>query len=172
MLTKAISGGRVFPEHREASASIAAGQAQVFAWLDDQMRLAEHMQKPSPMMGGGRMSYTFDKDKGRAVGSRSVMRGRAFGLELSVEQEVTERQAPRRKAWRTMGRPRLVVIGPYEMGFEVEARGQASRLTVWIDYQPPSRGGVLVRLLGRLYARWCVEQMVGDASRRFGRAIL
>ena len=35
---------------------VGAPPDAVFARLDDQRRLAEHMEKPSAMMGGGRMT--------------------------------------------------------------------------------------------------------------------
>jgi len=39
-----------------------------------------------------------------------------------------------------------------------------------IDYELPLRGlGQYVPALGDAYARWCVEQMVRDAVRAFGR---
>ena len=37
----------------------------------------------------------------------------------SVEEIVTARQPPLRKVWRTIGVPRLLVIGEYRMGIEI-----------------------------------------------------
>ena len=158
--------------HKEASARVAAVPQTVFAHLDDQTRLAEHMSKPSLMMGGGKMTYGFDEQKGQAVGSHIRMGGRAFGLQLFLDEVVTERIPPRRKVWQTVGTPRLVVVGSYEMGFELSAVDQGSALRVWIDYELPPRGlGRFVPALGDAYARWCVEQMVRDAVSAFGRLV-
>lgn len=155
--------------HREASADIAATPQTVFAHLDDQTRLAKHMSKPSLIMGGGKMTYDFDEQKGQAVGSHIRMGGSAFGLQLHLDEVVTERIPPRRKVWRTVGVPRLVVVGSYEMGFDLKAVDEASALRVWIDYELPPRGlGRLLPALGDAYARWCVEQMVRDAVLAFG----
>ena len=82
------------------------------------------MQKSSWMIAGGRMNYEMDGEQGRAAGSIIRMRGSVFGIALGVEEVVTEYAPPRRKAWRTTGEPELLAIGPYRMGFEVEARGQ------------------------------------------------
>lgn len=156
--------------HKEAAARVAATPHTVFAHLDDQTRLAEHMSKPSLMMGGGKMTYDFDEQKGQAVGSHIRMGGSAFGLQLYLDEVVTERTPPRRKLWRTVGRPKLVVVGSYEMGFDLSAVDEGSALRVWIDYELPPRGlGRFVPALGDAYARWCVEQMVRDAVRAFGR---
>lgn len=89
-------------------------------------------------------------------------------MSLQLTEAVTERAAPSRKAWVTIGVPRLLVIGPYRMGFEIAPSGSGSRLTVFIDYAPPP-SSVLRRLpmLGRFYARWCVERMVRDAHAHF-----
>jgi hypothetical protein len=156
--------------HCEVTAYVPAGPERVFARLDDQKRLAEHMRRPSLMMGGGRMAYVFDAGAGQAVGSRFRMSGRAFGLRLSVDQVVTERDPPRRKSWRTTGEPRLLIIGKYEMGFEVAPAAQGSNLRVWIDYDPPSLRWPGVKLLTKAYARWCVDQMAKDAVRATGRS--
>lgn len=154
---------------REATAHVGAPPEVVFARLDDPTRLGEHMGKRSPMMGGGRMTYDVDALKGRAVGSHIRMGGSAFGFRLSLDEVITERTPPLRKTWRTVGAPKLVVIGPYEMGFEIDPIPGGSALKVWIDYDlPPSRLGHALPTLGDAYARWCVQQMAEDARRAFG----
>lgn len=50
--------------------------------------------------------------------------GRAFGVQLSVEEVVFERVPPKRKAWVTTGQPNLLVIGHYRMGFETSPKKQ------------------------------------------------
>lgn len=143
----------------------------MFARLDDQTRLAEHMGRPSAMMGGGRMTYEFDALRGQAVGSRIRMGGEAFGLRLMVDEVVTLRDPPRRKVWRTTGEPRLIIMGAYEMGFEIEEERTGSRLRVWIDYALPDSGWAKrAPALAALYARWCVRRMVSDAVQHFSSA--
>jgi len=160
-----------FPHHREAAAQVPAPAREVFERLDDQTRLAEHMGRPSAMMGGGRMTYDFDALRGQAVGSHIRMGGEAFGLRLFVDEVVTVRDPPHRKVWRTTGEPRLIIIGAYEMGFEVADEGTGSRLRVWIDYALPDRSWARrVPGLAALYARWCVRRMVSDAVQHFTSA--
>ncbi len=155
--------------HVEASAMIAASAELVFARLDDQTRLAEHMGRSSMMMGGGRMTYEFDEGKGQAVGSHIRMGGAAFGLRLSLAEVVTEREPPRHKVWRTVGAPNLIIIGSYTMGFEIDPKAGESQLLVWIDYELPNRGpGRWMPALAAFYGRWCVAQMVKDAVLHFG----
>lgn len=156
--------------HKEAIAQVSAPPATVFARLDDQTRLGGHMEKPSVMMGGGRMTYEFDAQKGRAVGSHIRMGGSAFGLKLSLDEVVTEHAPPQRKAWRTVGQPKLIVVGAYEMGFDLTPVAAGAALKVWIDYDlPPTGIGRLLPSLGDGYAQWCVDQMVADAVSAFGR---
>lgn len=156
---------------RAAQAVVYVGTSaeMLFDYLDDQASLESHMQKPSMMMLGGRMSYGFDDARGRAVGSVIRMQGKILGLVLSVEEVVTERQPPRRKAWETRGHPNLLVIGAYRMGFEINPSGQASRLRVYIDYDYPGTfaSKLLGPLFGPIYAHWCVDRMARDAARRF-----
>ena len=97
---------------------------------------------------------------------------------LSLEEVVTEHTPPTRKVWMTVGTPRLLVIGPYRMGFVlVPARGGANSggsdggvtLTVFIDYALPERGPsrLLGWMFGHWYARWCTGRMVADAQAAF-----
>jgi hypothetical protein len=63
-----------------------------------------------------------------------VLRGRVLGLSLCLDEVVTDRNPPRRKVWRTVGEPRLLVIGAYEMGFELYSTTDGVLLRVGIDY--------------------------------------
>jgi hypothetical protein len=157
------------PRRCEASAQAYATPEQVFARLDDQTRLAEHMGRPSAMMGGGRMTYEFDAGRGMAIGSHIRMGGSAFGLRMFVDEVVTVREPPLHKAWRTVGAPKLLIIGAYDMGFELTSTPTGASVRVWITYELPS--SVVGRLLGWIfagvYARWCVNRMAGDAARAF-----
>jgi len=75
---------------------------------------------------------------------------------------------PRRKVWKTRGRPNLLVVGAYRMGFEISALGRASRLRV-IDYDYPATiaAKVLGSMFGPIYARCCVNRMANDATNAF-----
>lgn len=160
-----------FPFHSESSGEVRASVGDVFAHLDDHTRLSSHMSQSSWRMGGGRMETTVDEGGGRRGGSHVRMNGRAFGIALSLDEVVTERTPPVRKVWETVGSPRLLVIGPYRMGFEVTPGPAGSLLKVFIDYALPAASASrwLGRLFGRYYARWCTETMVADAVRHFDR---
>ena len=158
--------------HFEEVRETAAAPDALFARLDDPASLASHMTGSSWMMGGGRMAFLLDEQHGKAIGSHIIMTGSAFGLSLRVDEVVVEHEPPHRKRWRTVGAQQLLIIGGYEMGFEIEPLPSGSRLRVWIDYALP--GSFPGRLLGTLfagfYARWCVDRMVGDAARTFDLA--
>ncbi len=134
----------------EAIAEARAPPHRVFDHLDDQARLATHMEKPSMMMMGGRMSYEFDDAKGRAVGAVIKMGGAFLGVRLFVEEVVTERDPPRRKVWETRGRPRILVIGAYRMGFEIS---------------PLARILLCVSSLSTTIRRCCLEASWANCSR-------
>ena len=158
--------------HDQSEAIIKASQAEVFAYLDDQTRLAAHMEKRSMMMLGGRMTYQFDAAKGRAVGSVIRMGGSFLGISLFVEEVVTERTPPRRKLWKTRGPQRMLVIDSYVMGFDTRQTTGGTAVRVFIDYQPPQSlpGRWLGLIFAPFYARWCISRMVKDAIRHFGAA--
>ena len=156
--------------HQAANVVVNAAAEAVFDHLDDQSRLGGHMEKPSAMMMGGRMAYEFDAGKGRAVGSMIKMRGSLLGLNLFVTEVVTERTPPVRKIWETQGRPHLLVIDSYRMGFEITPMSERCRLHIFIDYTLPATwlGRLFGAIFAPLYARWCVSRMAKDATKAFG----
>jgi hypothetical protein len=159
------------PYHVEHAVRIPATAPVLFEYLDDPARLGAHMGKSSWMMAGARMTYAFDAAKGRSAGGRIRLSGRMLGLTLSVDEVVTRHEPPFRKAWKTVGTPRLLIMGNYEMGFEVEPDASASRLRVHISYELPHGAWWLAGwLLGGLYAHWCVRSMANDAARHFSAA--
>lgn len=159
----------MLPLHCESKGLVQAPMDQVFAHIDDHTRLSSHMSERSWRTGGGRMETEIDPGRGQKVGSRIRLSGRVFGVGLSVEEIVVERNPPRRKVWETTGTPKLLVIGRYRMGFELARQGEGSMLRVFIEYALPEQGIArwLGRLFGRYYAGWCTQQMVDDAVKYF-----
>ncbi|HEY6363154.1 MAG TPA: SRPBCC family protein [Candidatus Binatia bacterium] len=155
--------------HYEARALVQAPMNEVFSYMDDPLRLSSHMSKSSWMMGGGQMEIELDSGRGQNVGSRIRLAGKVFGIRLSVEEVVAERNPPHRKVWGTIGSPRLLAIGRYRMGFEVAPQGTGTLLRVHIDYALPESAPArwFGYLLGRCYARWCARRMVNDGVKHF-----
>jgi hypothetical protein len=158
-----------FQRHFTASAELGASVHEVFAYLDNPARLSTHMTRSSWMMGGGTMQVSMDEGAGARVGSRIRLSGKAFGLSLSVDEAVTQREPPAMKTWETLGEPKLLVIGRYRMGFQVTDSWSRAKLQVFIDYDLPRKGfaRMLGWLLGRVYAAWCVKSMLADAAAHF-----
>lgn len=158
--------------HDESIVELPATAEDVFAHLDDHNRLSGHMSQSSWMMLGSHMDTHLDEGSGRRVGSIIRLDGKVLGLALRVEEVVVEHSPPIKKAWETIGEPKLLVIGPYRMGFEIKPSGRHSLLRVFIDYDLPDTGigRWLGPLLGTFYARWCTRQMAQDALRHFAAA--
>lgn len=159
---------RAYRHHFARTAAVAATPDELFAYVDDHEQLAAHMMRSSTMMAGSRMALQLDDKQGRAVGAVITMSGRMLGLDLSLEEVVTEREPPLRKIWETVGQPKLYVIGHYRMGFTIAQTDCRTMLTVFIDYNFPS--GLLVWLgwlLGGFYARWCVVNMTDGVAEHF-----
>ena len=155
--------------HFETQVEVDAPPAEVFDLLDDHRRLSAHMTKSSWMMAGSHMTIDMDEKQGRAAGSIITLSGRILSLSLNVKEVVTEYDYPNSKAWKTIGSPRLLVIGSYRMGFSLSSRQCGSLLRVFIDYSLPSQGvsRFLGRVFGKSYARWCTNRMARDAVMHF-----
>ena len=159
---------RAFPYHYESRALLNVSAKDAYTYLDDFRKLSAHMERPSTMMLGSKMQIETDEGEGRTIGSRVRMHGAIFGMELVLEEVVTERKVPLRKVWETVD-AKLLVIGQYRLGFELEPKNLASSLRVFIDYELPANlfARWLGFLFGRIYARWCTVRMARDAIEHF-----
>jgi len=159
----------MFSRHYEDAANLKAAPSQVFAFVDDHQRFSSHMNESSGMMGGAKMTTRVDEGRGQAVGSHIIMSGRIFGLLLELDEVVTVYKPPVEKVWQTVGRPKLLVIGQYQMRVRIEPLATGARLSAFIDYALPD--GIVTYWLGRLfggvYAKWCVNQMLDGVVRHF-----
>ena len=153
--------------HNEDSTQVKATAETVFAYIDDYSNLSSHMTEPSWMLGGGSMNYSFDEGHGQKVGSHIRLSGKAFGIKLFLDEVITRYEPPRLKIWETVGSLRLIVIGHYRMGVEVEPQGNISFLRVYIDYDSPAKNAWLGRLFGGFYAKWCVQQIIKGTRDHF-----
>jgi hypothetical protein len=162
---------RTFPFHFQSRAALSVPVDTAFAYLDDFRKLSAHMEGSSGMMLGSKMEIETDNALGRAVGSHVWMRGVVLGMTLALEEVVTERAPPHRKVWETVG-ARLIVIGEYRLGFELERAGAASVVRVFIDYDLPATqpARFFGTLFAKTYARWCTERMTSDAVKYFSSA--
>lgn len=120
-------------------------------------------------MGGGKMETRVDEGKGQKVGSRIQMHGKIFGINLFLDEVITEHNPPIRKAWETVGNINLLVIDHYKLGFEIQPDDSTSKFKVYIDYNLPQSAStkILGFLLGDIYAKWCVNQMISGVQVHF-----
>lgn len=146
--------------HFENQVLISETADKVFDFVDDHARFSSHMSKPSFMMGGGKMKVTLDNKHGQEVGSHIILSGNVFGINLYLDEVVTERERPYLKVWKTVGTPKLLVIGNYQLKIEIKPQDNKSLLRVSIDYEMPDKNVWLGKFFGGIYAKWCVGQMI------------
>lgn len=158
-----------FSRHYEDDAFIPAPAETVFAFADNHENFSSHMTKSSWMMGGGKMETHVDEGRGQKIGSHIKMSGKAFGISLYLDEVITKYEPPYCKEWQTVGDLSLLVIDHYRLGFEITPENNGSRLRVYIDYNLPKslRTRLLGYPFGGMYAKWCVNQMLGGARERF-----
>lgn len=155
--------------HFEESVSIPATPNDVFSFADDHRNFSAHMNQSSWMMAGSKMETEIDEEQGKKVGSHIKMSGRMMGIDLSLDEVITVYDPPHQKVWETRGDVNLVVIDQYTLGFKIEPESQGSQFTVYIDYDLPKswKTRVLGMLLGGMYAKWCVRQMINGTKDHF-----
>lgn len=155
--------------HYENSAVIPTSANEIFAYADNHTNFSSHMNKSSWMMGGGSMNTHIDDKKFQEVGSHIQMEGTVFGIKLFLDEVVTKHEPLNRKEWQTVGDLRLLVIDHYKLGFEIEPDHSNAKFRVYIDYNLPqsASGRLLGYLLGGMYAKWCVMQMLDGVNKHF-----
>ena len=160
-----------YSRHYEQSASVNARPEVVFAYADDQRNFSSHMNQSSWMMGGGKMITETDESNGQKVGSHIKMSGNVFGVSLSLDEVIVEHEPPHSKAWETVGDVNLLVIDRYKLGFEITPQTEASKLRVYIDYDLPKswKTRLLGKMIGGMYAKWCVRQMANGTQEHFDK---
>jgi hypothetical protein len=158
---------KTYRRHYEDSVIIPTSAEKIFAFIDDHTRIVSHMNRPSLMMGGGRVNVLFDDGYGRKVGSHIRISGKAFGIAVFVDEVVTRYEPPYVKIWETVGTPKLLVIGHYRIKVEIEPRENGSLLRVSIDYDLPKTNAWLGKLFGGRYAKWCVQRIIKDTQSFF-----
>lgn len=158
---------RAYARHYEESATVPAPPEAVFAALDDHVAFSRHMAEPNWRTLWSSMRVGLDEGGGRRVGSHIEMESRILGFHLYLDEVVTRREPPRVKEWETTGDVRLLVIGHYRMRAEIRPEGAASGVRVRIDHDLPARNAWLGRMLGGMYAKWCVRQMIGTLAAAF-----
>lgn len=159
------------PYKYSSSAQIHATAEDVFSFLDDPRHLSSHMEKSSLMMAGSSMRIELDSKEGKAIGAEIILRGAIMGIPLFIREVVSDRQPPIRKLWETVGTQKMIILDQYRMGFEISPRGRDSFITVSIEFALPNSLGrkILGLLLGKVYARWCTQNMANCAAHHFSR---
>ena len=147
---------------------IRAPAEAVFAHVDDIRNLGWHMtSRPSMALMGSRLRLETLSDQSTGLGAMYRYSGTMMGLSIDFSESVTKYVPPREKVWRTLGEPRLVIIGSYEMRVAVEPLSpSASRLTISIVYELPRSGfwRIVGLVLARAYSRWCLRRMCRDTK--------
>jgi len=158
--------------HYEESLTVLASPKDVFSFVDDHANFSSHMSKSSWMMGGGKMGVSIDAGQGQQVGSHIRLNGKAFGISIYLDEIVTQHQPPHLKVWETVGMPKLLIIGRYQMKIAINPKDTGSLLLVSIDYDLPPAYPWLGKLFGGVYAKWCVRQMTRGVRDHFQAILL
>ena len=165
---------RDFPMHYETHARDGGTAETLFSHLDDHNRLSGHMSKSSWMMAAHAWISSSTPRKDRLSARGFVSKGRALASPLFVEEVVTERTPPLRKAWQTARCAEAARDRPYRMGFEIIPYTSCVPACVFSSTMrcqaPGLCAGSAGSCAGGFYARWCTEKMADDAAQAFARS--
>lgn len=155
--------------HFEESISISATPEAIFSFADNHANFSAHMNQSSMMMAGSKMETHIDEGEGKTVGSHIIMNGKMLGINLYLDEVITIHDPPNQKEWKTVGNVNLVVIDQYTLGFKIRPEPEGSQFAVYIDYELPKswKTRALGMVLGGMYAKWCVRQMINGTRSHF-----
>jgi hypothetical protein len=119
------------------SVEIRAPAEAVFAYVDDIRNLGWHMTGRSSMaMLGSRLQLEVLSDQPTGLGATYRYSGTMMGFPIDFSESVTKYLPPREKIWRTIGRPRLLIIASYEMRVAVEPLSALSSRCLYVAALP------------------------------------
>jgi hypothetical protein len=145
---------------------IHGNQHNVFSFMDDLAKTGMHMTESSMMMMGSKLTLVDLTSNGTGVGSTFRWYGKMMGMKIDFTETVTEWIRDKSKKWETIGDVKIILFSWYQMGFDLEKKGNDTQAILWIKYKRPS--GWFYRLLSflfaKLYCRWCLENMLADTK--------
>lgn len=147
---------------------IEASPEKVFAHMDEINNVGWHMsgQGSMPLMGSTLKLEVVDARKGEGATYR--WKGNVMGMTIDITETVTKWIENREKVWRTIDKPKMIVMSDYVMHLLLTAKDKSTtRVLFEIDYSLPKTpwGTVLGWLLARKYARWCLQRACEDTKR-------
>jgi len=141
----------------QETAVLPALPARVFEWIDTPANTGLHMSRPSMAMLGGSLQVERLSPNAAGVGATYRSWGRVLGLRIDFTTRVTVWLPEREKSVETIGEPRLIVIGDFQMRSSITRLDSSTRLVLALAYNLPAGwfGRLLGRVLARPYVRWC-----------------
>jgi hypothetical protein len=87
-------------------------------------------------------------------------------MPIDFSETVVKYVKNKERIWRTIGEPKIIIIGDYEMGFRLTPSHDGTRLKIYISYDLPKPlfGKILGWLLSGWYSKWCLNNMATDAK--------
>jgi hypothetical protein len=137
--------------HLDETVMISAPPAVVFAWIDDPQNTGWHMSRSSVAMLGAVLHTEQVSSNQSGLDATYRSHGRILGLPVDFTARVTRWVPDREKIWRTIGEPRLIVLGAFEMQLTIAPEAGGCRLAAGIDYTlPKSWAGRLLAICWRV----------------------
>jgi hypothetical protein len=146
---------------------IAARPEAVFSYADDIRNIGWHMTESSMPLMGSKLNVQIVSKNPTGLGASYRWYGKVMGLTIDFTETVTKWVRNKERVWSTIGEPQIIIIGNYEMWFNLEPAGAKTRLTFGIRYDLPRPlfWRLVGFLLGGPYSRWCLKNMCGDAKK-------
>ena len=135
--------------------------------MDDINNVGWHMSGESSMsmMRSRLMLEVIDDREG--IGATYRWRGSVMGMTIDIKETVTKWIAGREKTWRTVEKPKMIVMSGYVMHLLLTPTQKGTNVMFEIEYSIPKTpwGWIVGMLLAKKYVRWCLQRACEDAKR-------
>ena len=140
---------------------------KVFACMDDIADTGMHMTKSSIPMMGSKLELKQLSENATGLNSKFRWFGKMMGFTMDFTVVVTKWIKDKEKVWETIGKPKMIILGWYQMRLLVSAEAQNIKAVLSITYTKPKNifFKFIAFFLAPLYSNWCLNNILQDSKK-------
>src|SRR5689334_281254 len=144
---------------KSKSVLIHSAPEKVFIYMDNLGNTGMHMMESSAMMMGSKLQLEQLSKNRTGLDSKFRWYGKMMGLKMDFTVVVTKWIKSREKVWETVGKPKMIILGWYQMHLLLSSLGGGTLAELSISYTYPQHvfGKILAFFFSRWYGNWCLK---------------